>query len=106
MYCSGETGIELNGGLLSKESIVYADITAVRWEDIFERGSRNFGTSTFTVSTGIYQNSAGSYFLCIWKSVLACIVVEHAGKRSAFNAQTEAETRALYEALLEKTAAV
>ena len=48
------TALELSGGIGDRASIPYTEITGVEWRDVFDKGSRTWGTGTGKISSGTF----------------------------------------------------
>ena len=72
------TALELSGGIGDRASIPYTEITGVEWRDVFDKGSRTWGTGTGKISSGTFTNDEfGAYRLYLPGRVAATLIVRH-----------------------------
>lgn len=70
------TALELSGGIGDRASIPYTEITGVEWRDVFDKGSRTWGTGTGKISSGTFTNDEfGAYRLYLHNRVRCAVVV-------------------------------
>ena len=95
------TALELSGGIGDRASIPYTEITGVEWRDVFDKGSRTWGTGTGKISSGTFTNDEfGAYRLYLHNRVRCAVVVRHgADETTVFNGETEEKTKEVYEEL-------
>lgn len=95
------TALELSGGIGDRASIPYTEITGVEWRDVFDKGSRTWGTGTGKISSGTFTNDEfGAYQLYLHNRVRCAVVVRHgADETTVFNGETEEKTKEVYEEL-------
>lgn len=81
------TALELSGGIGDRASIPYTEITGVEWRDVFDKGSRTWGTGTGKISSGTFTNDEfGAYRLYLHNRVRCAVVVRHgADETTVFN---------------------
>ena len=93
------TALELSGGIGDRASIPYTEITGVEWRDVFDKGSRTWGTGTGKISSGTFTNDEfGAYRLYLHNRVRCAVVVRHgADETTVFNGETEEKTKEVYE---------
>ena len=86
------TALELSGGIGDRASIPYTEITGVEWRDVFDKGSRTWGTGTGKISSGTFTNDEfGAYRLYLHNRVRCAVVVRHgADETTVFNGETGA----------------
>lgn len=82
------------------ESIALSDITDVEYLPEFQGGQRVMGIGSARLRAGTFRSEAlGSYTRCTDNRCKDALLVRAQGRIYVINASTDAETRALYEAL-------
>lgn len=73
----------------------------MEWRDVFDKGSRTWGTGTGKISSGTFTNDEfGAYRLYLHNRVRCAVVVRHgADGTTVFNGETEEKTKEVYEEL-------
>ena len=84
-------------------TFAYSDITAIQYEEDFEKGTRIYGYATDTLRSGRFHNSIfGDYDLASYTKISPCIVISAGGNMYAFNQQSVSDTHSLYDQLYAK----
>ena len=93
------TALELSGGIGDRASNPYTEITVEELRDVFDKGSRTWGTGK--ISSGTFTNDEfGAYRLYLHNRVRCAVVVRHgADETTVFNGETEEKTKEVYEEL-------
>ena len=101
-----DDGVTVAAPVFLTTTVAWDDISAVALLEDSEPGRREFGYKGFFVSAGDYTNSAfGAYRLFAYNRVPFLIDLTTGRGHVVFNASTEGETRALYEAISRQTGA-
>lgn len=101
----GEDGLTLSATLTGSKTVAYSEIKQVSLRDGLDTGRRAFGFGGLTLTAGAFENTEfGGYSLYAYAKVKTYVVLQTAdGSVIVFNRPSEADTKAAYEALLEKT---
>lgn len=102
-YTCGEASMHIEASFSADMDVAYVDMEEIRLEEDFDIGSRTMGFGSARLSMGLFENrQLGSYTLYAYNSCDSMVLIRSGDEYLAFNARTEEETLALYEALLEK----
>ena len=93
----------IDGSFKQNMTVDYADVDRMEYRESMDFGVRTFGFGSPKLSAGTFQNDEfGSYTLYAYTGCKAAIVLERDGRQLVINAENAEDTKALYEALLEK----
>ena len=85
------------------ESFDYSSIEDLGYDEHFEKGSRQWGYGTPTISSGTFKNAQfGKYTLASYTKVDPCIFFLYKGSYYAFNQESDELTQQAFETLLTK----
>lgn len=102
-YHCEDTALQIEADFWQDLTVDYDAIDRVEYREDWEMGYRANGWGSLRLSMGNFQNEeAGNYSLYSYTNAKAWVVVEADGKILALSAEDAAQTRALYEELLEK----
>ena len=99
----GEEALVVENSFINGLALPYEEIDVIRFRDEFDKGLRNMGFGSIRLSMGVFESEElPVYTLYAYNSCDAVVLIRSGEKYLALNAETEEETLALYEALLEK----
>ena len=85
-------------------TVFYDRIESVEYRDGNVNGSRVFGVGSFRLLLGSFENQEfGNYTRYTYYNPEACVVLKVNGKTLVLSGKDAAETREIYETLLQKT---
>lgn len=104
----GDSGLTVDASCWSDLTVSYSDITAVEYlpaEDVPDGGVRAYGFGNLRVSFGHFANEVyGDYLRYTYHSCKDCVrLTTAAGDTILLNGPDQAATRAIYDALCERT---
>lgn len=98
-----DTALEIDATYYSSEVIDYGDIEAVEYRENADKGTRVMGYGSPRLLLGSFKNDEfGAFTRFSYTKCDSDIIITVGNERIAVSCETEAETRALYEAILEK----
>ena len=101
----GEESFTVEASYFEDITVRYDEITAIEYRDSFDKGTRVYGFGSPRLSMGSFKNDElGQYSIISYTGCDAVVIISSAeGERLVLNCSDETETRAFYEALLERT---
>ena len=98
-----ESSLEIEASYHSDKSIPYADIDSIEYRDNSDKGMRIMGFSSARLLLGTFKNDElGAYTRFSYTKCKSDVIITVGESKFAISCETEAQTRALYEALLQK----
>lgn len=102
-YTVGDDALRIEATYDRGAAVRYEEVDAIELREGFDIGVRVWGFASARLSLGTFQNEQwNSYTLYAYNSCDSMIVVQSGENWLAFNAETPAQTQALYEALSNK----
>ena len=102
-YGCGETALEIQADFSADLVVSYEEMDEIALREDFDIGTRVMGFGAVRLSMGSFRNDElGDYTLYAYNACDSVILIRSGEKYLAINAETEEETLALYESLLEK----
>ena len=103
-YTVGQSALTIQASYWPDAKVDYVDVESVEYAEGVPAGSRTNGFGSPRLSMGAFRNDVfGDYTRYAYTGCEACIVLQVKGKTMVLSAADESETKALYEALLNKT---
>ena len=104
-YAVGGEALQIEATYDSGLTLPYEAVDAIELREDFDIGVRTWGFSSVRLSMGTFKNEQwNSYTLYAYNSCDSMILIRSGEKWLAFNAKDPAETRILYEAIVEQMA--
>ena len=98
-----DTALEIDATYYASEVISYDDIDAVEYRENADKGTRVMGFGTPRLLLGSFRNDElGAFTRFSYTKCDSDIIITVGDERIAVSCETEAQTLALYEAILEK----
>ncbi len=101
---AAEDALTVKASFWTDLSLDYADIDSVEYRAEGVKGTRTAGAATARLLVGLFHNDEfGTYTRYTYTGDHPCIVLKVDGKAVVIGTQSETQTRALYQTILEKT---
>lgn len=99
----GEESFTVKAFTMSDLTISYDEVESVTYREQYSAGSRVMGFGSPRLSLGTFKNEEfGRYTLYAYTGVKNCVVLTRGDKVLVITGKTEADTKAIYEALVAK----
>ena len=103
----GEEAFTVEASYFNDITVRYDEIADIEFRESFDKGTREYGFGSPRLSMGSFRNEEfGKYSIISYTGCDAAVIItSNEGDKLVLNCSDEAETKAFYEALLERTEA-